>query len=115
MEAQFNNAGQALNQQTEVDFDLTHSEVGIQRLQAFPHNPMTIKPEWGLAQTGLHLHQQVGVLTLSETVLIGLELVGGQPAQSGNLLGAALRQGVDGHPHQRTIEAQRPHIRGFLP
>ena len=114
MEAQFNDARQSLNQQAEVNLHSAHGEVGVQGLQAFPHNPVTIEPERGLAQACFYLDQQIGVLPLGETIFIGLELVGSQPAQRGNVLRVALRHGIDSHPHQRSIEAQRPHIRGFV-
>lgn len=93
---------------------LAHRLVGVQPLQALPDHALAVEPERRPGQAGFELHQQVGVLPIGKTLLIGLELVGRQPAQRGDLLGIALRDGIDGQPQHGAVQAQGAHIRGLL-
>lgn len=114
MEAQLDDARQALNQKREVDFHFAHGQLGVEVLETFPDHPLAIEPERRLRQARLQFHQQVGVFALIETVLIELELFQRQAAQHGDLLGVALGHRVDGHPQQRTVQAQGAQVGGLL-
>ncbi len=114
VKAQFDDAGQALNQKREVDFHFAHCQLGVEPLQALPDHSLAVEPERRLRQARLQFHQQVCIFALIVSFLVGLELVDGQAAQHGDLLRVALGDGVDGQPQQRAIEAQGAQVSGFL-
>ncbi len=105
---------QALQQQGEGHFQLSHGLVGLQGLQALPEHAQPIEPEHRAGEAGFELKHQVGVMALGKTLLITPELVGSRPAQGCDPFVVGVRITGQRQPGQGSIQAQGACVSGVL-
>ena len=95
-------------------FNFAHGHVSLQRAQTRPNPALTIEPERGFAQAGFQRHQQVGELLELKLLVKRFKCLRRRAAHRCDVFAIAFRRHVDGHPGQRSVQAQRPQVSGVL-